>query len=70
MESGNFRPSDLDLPKGDADVFLEQHGTVLDDDGQMVYEEVTFRIPARMRTAKCEDSGNVIWSTCKKKGRL
>ena len=47
MESGNFRPSDLDLPKGDADLFLEQHGTVLDDDGQMVYEAVTFRIPGK-----------------------
>ena len=47
MESGDFRPGDIELPNGSAADFLQKHGKVLDDSGRMVFEEFTFRIPGR-----------------------
>ena len=47
MESGDFRPGDIELPKGSEADFLEEHGQVRDDSGRMVFEEFTFRIPGR-----------------------
>lgn len=45
MDSGDFRRGDLALPDGDADRFLQEHGTVLDDAGKMMFEEFAFRMP-------------------------
>ena len=47
MESGDFRPGDLKLPTGSAADFLQEHGKVLDDSGQMMFEEFSFRMPGR-----------------------
>ena len=45
IESGNFRPGDVALPKGDETEFLREHGVVCDDSGGELYETVDFRIP-------------------------
>ena len=45
LESGNFRPGDIDLQIGDPDRFFHEHGRILDEDGRMLYEAFTFRIP-------------------------
>ena len=47
MESGDFRPGDIELPEGNAADFLQEHGKILDDSGHIVFEKFTFRIPGR-----------------------
>ena len=44
MQSGDW-PIDYALPEGDEAGFLQEHGVVRNDTGELRYETVTFRIP-------------------------